>query len=84
MVPCSTYLVQAGWFDIFFPTNFETIKKSYDHIMGNLESIESKVMTHKEFLTKHSKHFKKTKTLCSDNPMLDYFENVKFFISNKR
>ncbi|KAJ3047899.1 hypothetical protein HK097_011068, partial [Rhizophlyctis rosea] len=30
MVPCSTYLVQPGWFDIFFPTDFEVMKAVYE------------------------------------------------------
>ena len=30
MVPCSTYLVQPGWFDIFFPTDFKLFKSVYD------------------------------------------------------
>lgn len=29
MIPCSTYLVQPGYFDIFFPTNFELFRDMY-------------------------------------------------------
>jgi hypothetical protein len=29
MIPCSTYLVTRGWFDIFFPTNFELMSEIY-------------------------------------------------------
>jgi hypothetical protein len=33
MIPCSTYLVQPGWFDIFFPTNFELMEKIYSTLI---------------------------------------------------
>jgi hypothetical protein len=33
MVPCSTYLVTRGWFDIFFPTNFALMRDMYSLIM---------------------------------------------------
>ncbi|KAF8315395.1 DUF185-domain-containing protein [Clavulina sp. PMI_390] len=37
MIPCSTYLVQPGFFDIFFPTNFDLLRDLY-HVMvqGNI------------------------------------------------
>ncbi|PRQ73485.1 S-adenosyl-L-methionine-dependent methyltransferase [Rhodotorula toruloides] len=28
-VPCTTYLVQPGFFDIFFPTDFDTLREMY-------------------------------------------------------
>ncbi|KAI9223865.1 putative S-adenosyl-L-methionine-dependent methyltransferase-domain-containing protein [Blastocladiella britannica] len=33
MVPVSTYLVQPGFFDIFFPTEFETARRMYAAVM---------------------------------------------------
>ena len=33
-VPCTTYLVQQGFFDIFFPTDFRLLSKMYDLIMN--------------------------------------------------
>ncbi|TPX54450.1 hypothetical protein SeMB42_g00270 [Synchytrium endobioticum] len=29
MIACSTYLVQPGWFDVFFPTDFEELRRVY-------------------------------------------------------
>lgn len=37
MVPVTTYLVLQGYFDIFFPTNFEHLKKMYRTVMGGRE-----------------------------------------------
>jgi hypothetical protein len=34
MVPCSTYLVQPGYFDIFFPTDFELLRDMYRFVMS--------------------------------------------------
>src|SRR5258708_9972035 len=36
MVPCSTYMVQPGYFDIFFPTNFEELRSMYELTMTSL------------------------------------------------
>ncbi|EJU03655.1 DUF185-domain-containing protein [Dacryopinax primogenitus] len=34
MIPCTTYLVQPGYFDIFFPTNFERLGELYELVMS--------------------------------------------------
>jgi hypothetical protein len=33
-VPCETLLVNQGWFDIFFPTNFERLRDMYEHTIS--------------------------------------------------
>jgi hypothetical protein len=33
-VPCSTFLVRQGFFDIFFPTNFEHLRDMYEHVLA--------------------------------------------------
>lgn len=33
-VPCSTLLVKQGFFDIFFPTNFERLRDMYEHVLS--------------------------------------------------
>ncbi|KAI0629371.1 DUF185-domain-containing protein [Trametes polyzona] len=33
-VPCTTLLVKPGYFDIFFPTNFESLRDMYEHILA--------------------------------------------------
>lgn len=34
-VPCTTYLVQPGFFDIFFPTDFDTLREMYSLVMSS-------------------------------------------------
>lgn len=76
MVACSTYLVQPGWFDIFFPTNFELLAKIYQEICGR----KAVIQTHREFLSQHG-DVSATRTRSGENPMLSYYENVKFLTS---
>ncbi|KAI0773301.1 DUF185-domain-containing protein [Trametes elegans] len=33
-VPCTTLFVKQGYFDIFFPTNFENLRDMYEHILA--------------------------------------------------
>ena len=33
-VPCSTFLVRQGYFDIFFPTNFEHLRDMYEFLLS--------------------------------------------------
>ncbi|SPC65497.1 uncharacterized protein UHOD_00655 [Ustilago sp. UG-2017b] len=35
MIPVTTYLVLQGFFDIFFPTNFEHLKKTYKAVLND-------------------------------------------------
>lgn len=35
MVPCETFLVQQGYFDIFFPTDFDLLRDTYALIMNS-------------------------------------------------
>ena len=82
MVPCSTYMVHPGWFDIFFPTNFELLKDIYQLVCrsGHAESEKIKVLQQKEFLKRYA-DLARTQTKSSENPMLMYYENVKFLLS---
>ncbi|ORX73147.1 DUF185-domain-containing protein [Linderina pennispora] len=76
MVPCETYLVQPGWFDIFFPTNFELLSRMYDAVRGG----KSRVCTQRQF-AKENADLDKTRTRSGENPMLDFYENNKFLLS---
>ncbi|CDS05557.1 hypothetical protein LRAMOSA08085 [Lichtheimia ramosa] len=83
MVPCSTYMVQPGWFDIFFPTNFELLRDMYLLVCrgaraGNDKAV--KVLTHREFCERYG-DIERTTTRSGDNPMLTYYENMKFLIT---
>ncbi|KAJ3124727.1 hypothetical protein HK100_011139, partial [Physocladia obscura] len=84
MVPCSTYLVQPGWFDIFFPTDFEEMAKMYTTI-GNTVDQESRyeqrktqILTQKEFLVENAVGLEACRTKSGEIPMLDFYENFKF------
>jgi hypothetical protein len=37
-VPCSTFLVRQGYFDIFFPTDFERLRDMYEDILSQPDS----------------------------------------------
>ncbi|KAL0953389.1 hypothetical protein HGRIS_004628 [Hohenbuehelia grisea] len=131
-VPCTTLLVQPGYFDIFFPTDFERLRDMYEdilsqpspdptgaarsspdrHIPINLTSTplslgsnffssrlpsnrrrpvdgvtsasglpigerKSSVFTHAEFLQTYA-DLSKTTLRNGENPMLDFYKNVKF------
>ena len=82
MVPCSTYMVHPGWFDIFFPTNFELLKDIYQLVCrsGRAESEKIKVLQQKEFLKRYA-DLSRTQTKSGENPILMYYENVKFLLS---
>ena len=128
-VPTSTLFVQPGYFDIFFPTDFEKLRDMYEHMLSqpdpsttdpspprvlplsnNASSLsigpnffssyhplnrrnkvegvmsesglpvgerESSVFTHAEFLER-CVDLSRTRLKNGENPMLDYYQNVKF------
>lgn len=83
MVPCSTYLVQQGWFDIFFPTQFELLRDIYPLVCRpehtpNPQQI--KVLSHRDFCQTYG-NLEMTTTKSGENPMLDYYENNKFLLT---
>ncbi|ORY08422.1 DUF185-domain-containing protein [Basidiobolus meristosporus CBS 931.73] len=81
MVPCSTYMVQPGWFDIFFPTNFELLSDIYELVCrSDIPDSSVKVITQKEFLERYAE-VEQTETLSGENPMLTYYENNKFLLT---
>jgi hypothetical protein len=87
MVPCSTYLVDPGYFDIFFPTNFELMANIYAQLeLKHRPNSKSKAKTlfitsHKDFLANNSQVLHYTQTVSGENPMLEYYENVSFLTS---
>lgn len=132
-VPCTKLLVRQGYFDIFFPTNFDHLRDMYEYIMSppsssslsnadapfhtrstplttNATSIslgadffsserprnrrdprdgvtsasglpvgerKSSVFTHSEFMETYA-DISKTRLLNGENPLLDFYKNVKF------
>jgi hypothetical protein len=133
-VPCNTLLVNQGWFDIFFPTNFVQLRDMYEHIISEprhsgvvgpvgpafpsrtspltttstslalgehffssyrptnrrspfdgitsasglpIGERKSNVFSHTEFLETYA-DVTKTRLRNGENPMLDFYKNVKF------
>lgn len=77
-VACSTYLLQRGLFDIFFPINFATSKALLDRL-GEAVGRRSPavVQKHADFCRAHME-CDRTATRSGYNPMLEDFENVSF------
>ena len=81
MVPCTTYLVQQGYFDIFFPTNFEELSGMYGILCPSyFGTRRSQVLSHKEYVERWG-DIKATTTKNGENPMREYYQNVKMLIS---
>ncbi|KAI8888785.1 DUF185-domain-containing protein [Backusella circina FSU 941] len=82
MVPCSTYMVQPGWFDIFFPTNFELLRDMYLLVCRGSKAGDKsvKVLSHREFCERYG-DVERTTTRSGENPMLMYYENMKMIIT---
>ncbi|KAJ2080293.1 hypothetical protein H4R24_003168 [Coemansia sp. RSA 988] len=84
MVPCETYLVQPGWFDIFFPTNFELLQQVYNAVCRSTTATnglgKSQVWSQRNFALQNA-DLPKTSTRSGENPMLDFYENNKFLLS---
>ncbi|KAI3404704.2 hypothetical protein KGF56_002472 [Candida oxycetoniae] len=71
-----TYMVQQGYFDIMFATNFELASDLYRQITGKV----SKTSTHKKFLEEWA-DVEATTTRNGENPMLDFYRNASFLTS---
>ncbi|PIA14787.1 DUF185-domain-containing protein [Coemansia reversa NRRL 1564] len=84
MVPCETYLVQPGWFDIFFPTNFELLLQMYNVVCRSTADSnrlgKARVWSQRKFALENA-DLEKTSTRSGENPMVEFYENNKFFLS---
>jgi Putative S-adenosyl-L-methionine-dependent methyltransferase len=81
MVPCTTYLVQQGYFDIFFPTNFEELRGIYGMLCPSyFGTRRTQVVSHRKFIETWG-NMEETTTRSGENPMRDYYENVKMLVS---
>ncbi|KAF2146888.1 uncharacterized protein K452DRAFT_304799 [Aplosporella prunicola CBS 121167] len=70
-VPVSTPLVQQGYFDILFPTDFCVMEDVYRAITGKL----TRVMTHEDFLRRWA-FVEDTEVRSGENPMLSWYRNA--------
>lgn len=75
-VPCSTYLLKRGLFDIFFPVSFPLLEKLYSHIMNSRGNSIS--FTHASFMHQYAE-LEKTTLRSGHNPLLEEFQNVHVF-----
>jgi hypothetical protein len=82
MIPCSTYLVTRGWFDIFFPTDFEMMQRIYGLIAAKKgkSDRQTRVATHRDFLQQYG-DLEASRTQSGENPMVEHYQNVKFFLT---
>lgn len=82
-VACTTYLVQPGFFDIFFPTDFHQLRDLYSLIMspslGGVEDPVRKltVSEHSEFLAKYGE-VESVTLKDGSNPLLEFYQNAQF------
>lgn len=70
-VPVSTPLVQQGYFDILFPTDFGVMEDVYRAITGKL----TRVMTHEDFLNRWA-FVEDTQVRSGENPLLSWYKNA--------
>jgi len=63
--------VQQGYFDIFFPTDFEVMEGLYRAVTGKL----TKVFTHEDFMKRWA-YVEHTTTQNGDNPLLSWYQNA--------
>ncbi|KAL1985717.1 hypothetical protein VTN96DRAFT_7465 [Rasamsonia emersonii] len=70
-VPVSTPFVHQGYFDIFFPTDFNVVEDIYRAITGKLTT----VMSHQDFMERWA-YIEDTETRSGENPLLTWYKNA--------
>ncbi|KAG8163750.1 hypothetical protein KVR01_007047 [Diaporthe batatas] len=75
-VPVSTPLVHQGYFDIMFPTDFNTTEAIYRSITGKL----SRVRSHEEFM-KSWAFVEDCETRNGENPLLSWYRNASVMMT---
>lgn len=80
MIPVTTYCVHQGFFDIFFPTDFDVLRQMHSQVLGYGNSTQGEIMRHDVFLRKYAET---ERTMCRDgsNPLLSWYENASWFLS---
>jgi hypothetical protein len=63
--------VYQGYFDIFFPTDFNIIEDMYRAITGKLTSVNS----HQDFMKRWA-YIEDTETRSGENPLLSWYKNA--------
>ncbi|OJJ46098.1 hypothetical protein ASPZODRAFT_67697 [Penicilliopsis zonata CBS 506.65] len=75
-VPVSTPFVHQGYFDIFFPTNFDVVEDMYRAITGKL----TQVVRHEDFMRRWA-YLEDTETRNGENPMLAWYKNASMLMT---
>lgn len=70
--PTNTYLqVHQGYFDIFFPTDFNVFEDVYRAVTGKL----TQVTTHENFMNRWA-YIEDTEMRNGENPLLFWYKNA--------
>ena len=72
----STPYVQQGYFDIFFPTDFQVLEDMYRAVTGKL----TRVSTHDNFLQGWA-DLEGTTTRNGENPLLSWYRNASIMVT---
>jgi hypothetical protein len=64
--------VHQGYFDIFFPTDFDVIEDMYRAVTGKLTFVSS----HQDFMERWA-YIEDTETQSGENPLLTWYKNAK-------
>ncbi|KAL5336708.1 S-adenosyl-L-methionine-dependent methyltransferase [Aspergillus crustosus] len=75
-VPVSTPFVHQGYFDIFFPTDFNVIEDVYRAVTGKLTQVAS----HEDFIRRWA-YVEDTETRSGENPLLTWYKNASMLIT---
>ncbi|GES58876.1 COG1565 domain protein [Aspergillus terreus] len=75
-VPVSTPFVHQGYFDIFFPTDFNVVEDLYRAITGKL----TQVMSHEDFVRRWA-YIEDTETRNGENPLLTWYKNADMLLT---
>ena len=68
--------VHQGFFDIMFPTDFNTVEALYQAITGKL----TRVSTHGDFMRRWA-FIEDTTTKSGENPLLSYYQNASVMVT---
>ncbi|KAG0154522.1 hypothetical protein PDIDSM_90 [Penicillium digitatum] len=75
-VPVSTPFVHQGYFDIFFPTDFNVVEDMYRAVTGKLTQVTS----HEEFVHRWA-YIEDTETRNGENPLLSWYKNASMLMT---
>ncbi|KAK7554473.1 S-adenosyl-L-methionine-dependent methyltransferase [Phyllosticta citricarpa] len=70
-IPVTTTMVQQGYFDILFPTDFQIMEDVYRAITGRL----TRVLTHEDFMRRWA-YVEDTEVRSGENPLLNWYQNA--------